>query len=70
MTDEPKVTITIEGIRETPVIIENIDQFALFASLEDRNKLIAQCDIEFSGYVAARAQTEFMEFLKGGDASD
>jgi hypothetical protein len=66
-----KIKITIEGLKDEPIIFDNVKQ--LFLATETAEEVLqraAACDHVFAGYVAARAQMEFNERLQEGDIDD
>lgn len=66
-----KIKITIEGVKDEPIIFDNVKQ--LFLATETAEEVLqhaAACDHVFAGYVAARAQMEFNERLKEVNLND
>ena len=55
--------ITIEGYEDKPVVIEDVEQFMLFANTEEELNSLGCADYKFAGCVVALAQEHFREKL-------
>ncbi|MDD3021834.1 MAG: hypothetical protein PHX61_12775 [Alphaproteobacteria bacterium] len=55
--------ITIEGYEDGPVVIEDVEQFMLFADTGEASDGIGCVDQQFAGYVVALAQELFRQKL-------
>ncbi len=55
--------ITIEGYEDEPVVINDVEQFMLFADTGETSDNLGRADLQFVGYVVALAQEHFREKL-------
>lgn len=62
--EERRIKITIEGLEEAPIIIEDAKQVILFADNEEATSVLSSSGPIFKGFVAARLLTEISKQLE------